>query len=250
MKSKKIISVLAAALVTLVAATATTALAAGPNGKTHYRFVGRLQSAPTGSSLTVSVEHGNRAALRAMIGESRVQTFSTSEQTEFLRWSDGKPEVVTIGALARDDYVVITIRAAHNTSLADLLTTAPGIVGDHGQTWTKPGKPLYLFRGKLVSSAAGKVVVDVTGGNRRALKLLIAQPARRAFATGDDTVFLHWQGRVPTVISAGKLVVGDRVIVRIRADRGADLATVEATAATRVAEREPAAKKTAQNAPA
>jgi len=251
MKSRKIISVLAAALVTVVAATAaTTALAAGPNGKTLYRFVGQLQSTPTGPSLTVSVENGNRAALRAMIGEAQVQTFSTSEKTEFLRWSDGKPKVVPIGDLAKDDYVVITIRAAQDASLADLLKTAPGIVGDHGQTWVKPDKPLYVFRGKLVSTTSGKIVVDVTGGNRRALQLLIAQPAQQSFTTGDETVFLHWQGRVPTVTSADRLVVGDRVIVRIRADRAADLATVEATAATRVAEHEPAARETTQNAQA
>jgi len=248
MKRNNVVVTLAAALLTLVAAT--TALAAGPNGKTLYRFVGQLQSAPTGPSLTVSVENGNRAALRAMIGESQVQTFSTSEKTEFLRWSDGKPKVVPIGDLAKDDYVTITIRAAQDAPLADLLTTAPGIVGDHGQTWTKPDKPLYVFRGKLVSTATGKVVVDVTGGNRRALKLLIAQPAQQSFSTGDETVFLHWQGRVPTVTSAEKLVVGDRVIVRIRADKGADLVTVEATVATRVAEHEPAAKETAQNAKA
>ena len=79
----------------------------------------------------------------------------------------------------KDDYVAITIRAAQGAPLADLLTTAPGIVGDHGQKWTKPDKPLYLFRGKLVSTATGKVVVDVTGGNRRALKLLIGQRPSR-----------------------------------------------------------------------
>ena len=39
------------------------------------------------------------------------------------------------------------------------------------------------------------------------------------FSTGDGTIFLLWQGKVPTVIDASKLVVGDRIVVRIRAAR-------------------------------
>jgi hypothetical protein len=44
------------------------------------------------------------------------------------------------------------------------------------------------------------------------------------------------------VIDASKLVVGDKIIIRIRADKGASLAQVEATAANHVGDREPAAK--------
>jgi len=40
------------------------------------------------------------------------------------------------------------------------------------------------------------------------------------------------------VIDASKLVVGDRIVVRIRADRGASLAQVESTAAKHIGDRE------------
>ena len=88
------------------------------------------------------------------------------------------------------------------------------------------------------------------GGDRRALRLLIGQSAQQTFTTGGETVFLHWQGRVPTVTSAAGLKLGDRVIVRIRAAQGSSLADVETTPARRVAEHEPAAQEAAQNAQA
>jgi hypothetical protein len=47
---------------------------------------------------------------------------------------------------------------------------------------------------------------------------------------------------VPTVIDASKLVIGDRIVVRIRAPFHSTLAQVEATAANHVGDREPAAK--------
>jgi len=43
------------------------------------------------------------------------------------------------------------------------------------------------------------------------------------------------------VIDASKLVVGDRIVVRIRAPRDATLAQVEATAANHIGDREPPA---------
>lgn len=238
------------ALVTAVAAlaAASAAFAGDSHGRTLFRFVGQLQSAPAGSTLTVTVQGGNRPALRAMLGQSQTQSFATGPRTEFLKWSNGVPTVVTIGSLAQGDYVAVNVRAGRDASLADLLATPAGIVGDHGPTLVKPDKPLYLFRGTLVSAAGGTVTVDVRGGNHRALRLLIGQPSRQAFATGAETVFLLWQGRVPTVTDAAHLKVGDRIVVRIRADRGASLAEVEATAARRVAEHEPPAQEAAQSA--
>ena len=116
-------------------------------------------------------------------------------------------------------------------SLGELEATAPRIVGDHGPVLHLPNKPLYLFRGRLVATADGRVTVDVRGGNHRALRLLIGQSAQQTFTTGAGTVFLHWQGRVPTVTAAANLKLGDRVIVRIRAAGGSTLADVEATPA-------------------
>ena len=46
------------------------------------------------------------------------------------------------------------------------------------------------------------------------------------------------------MIDASKLVVGDRIVVRIRADKGSSLAQVESTPANHIGDREPAAKST------
>src|SRR5881296_234984 len=62
----------------------------------------------------------------------------------------------------------------------------------------------------------------------------------QSLAFGDGTIFLLWQGKVPTVLDASKLVVGDRIVVRIRAPKDASLAQVEATAANHIGDREPA----------
>jgi len=60
-------------------------------------------------------------------------------------------------------------------------------------------------------------------------------------------VFLFWSHRIPTVVDASSLKAGDRIIVRVRADGGSSLATVEATPAKRVADREPKAQESNQN---
>ena len=246
MKRNILVVALATVLATLV--TATAAFASGGQGRTLYRFVGQLQSAPAGSSLSVSVEQGNRPALRAMLGQSQVQTFSTNEDTVFLKWSQGIPTVVGVGELAAGDYVTVNIRSGRGSSMTELTATPARLVGDRGPTLHRPGKPLYLFRGTLVGAGDGKVTVDVRGGNRRALKLMIDQPAQQSFSTGSETIFLHWQGRIPTLIDAATLKTGTRVVVRIRADRGATLAEVEAIPARRIAEREPATHEEAESA--
>jgi hypothetical protein len=115
-------------------------------------------------------------------------------------------------------------------------------VGDHVTEPERPDQPLFLFRGKLTSVGSSSVTVEVKGGNKRALRLMVGQPAEQTFAFDADTIVLLWQGRVPTVIGASQLEVGERIVVRVRADRGSTLAEVEATAAKRLAEREPPAK--------
>ena len=94
------------------------------------------------------------------------------------------------------------------------------------------------------------IAIEVKGGNRHALRLMIGQPAQQTFSTGPETVFLHWAHRIPTVIDAAGLKAGDRIVIRIRADRGATLTEVEATAAKRVADREPKEQEPSQNAQA
>lgn len=247
MKRSTIIVAVAAVLATLVAATA--ALAGESKGNTLYRYVGQLK-ATSGSSVAVTVQNGNRAALRSLLGQSQEQTFATGEKTVFLKWTNGVPKQVGIGDLAVNDYVTVNVRAVRHASLDAVKSTPAATVADRGQTLNKPDKPLYLFRGTFVSTDGGKVTIDVKGGNRHALRLMIGQGAQQTFSTGPETVFLHWAQRIPTVIDASKLKVGDRIVIRIRADRGATLAAVEATPAKRVADREPRSQEANQSAQA
>lgn len=232
-------------LLTVVAAlvAATAALAGnGPanQGKIRYSFMGQLTATPSNGGVSITVQGGNKRALRAMLGAPVTQTFAYDSSTEFLKWSAGKPAVVGAGDLAAGDYVWVHVRAPRHASLAEIEQRDAGIVGDHGTQLFKPDRPLYLFRGKLTAVNAGSVTVQVAGGNHRALKLLIGSGSSQSFSFGDDTIFLLWQGKVPTVIDASKLVVGDRIVVRIRAAKGASLAQVESTPARHIGDREPA----------
>jgi hypothetical protein len=231
----------------LAALVATAAVAAGPNGKALYRYTGELTS-KTSTSVTVRVENGNRPALRSLLGKSQEETFAAGATTVFLRWSGGIPAKVTIDDLSVGDTVTVNVRADRGASFETIASTPAGIVGDHGKDPVKPGKPLYLFRGTFVSTGAGKVTIDVKGGNRRALRLMIGQTATQSFSYGAETVFLNWAHRVPTVIDASKLKAGDRIVIRIRAAAGLGLGDVEAIAARRIADREPKAQESNQNA--
>ncbi len=240
MKTKLVIAALLACLLP------ATSLAAQPN-RPHrgilYTYVGALAAAPTSTTLTLDIETGNRPALKSLIGQSAQQTFTYDSSTEFLLWSHGIPSVVQSSALHAGDWVRINVRAAHDASLADIEATPPGIVGDHVTEPQPPSKPLFLFRGKLTAVGSSSVTVNVAGGNRHALRLMIGQPAEQSFAFDSETIVLLWQGKVPTVISPAQLKVGDRFVVRVRADRGSTLAQVEATPAARLGDREPAAPK-------
>ncbi len=247
MKRSSIVVALVAVLATLVATTA--AFASGPKDHTLYRYVGQLQS-KTASSVTVTVQNGNHAALKSLLGQPQVQEFTTNDKTVFLKWTNGIPTVVGIDDLAPNDYVTVNVRAGRNAPIAEIKAKPAASIGDRGQTVTRPTQPLFLFRGTLVTAAdGGAVTIKVTGGNRNALKLMINQAADQTFTTGSDTVFLHWAKRIPTVISLEQLKsdVGDRIIIRIRADRGSTLAQVEATPAKRVAAREPKNREADQN---
>ena len=137
-------------------------------------------------------------------------------------------------------HVRVNVRAPRSASLADIEASPSPLVGDHGTQLYKPTRPLYLFRGKLDSVNGSSVGLDVAGGNARAMRLLLGQSSTQSFSTGDGTIFLLWQGKVPTVISIGQLKIGDRVVVRIRAPKESTLTQVESTAAVHVGDREPA----------
>jgi hypothetical protein len=208
----------------------------------HYAYLGQLTATPANGGVSITVVGGTKAALRSMLGQPVTQTFAYGANTEFLKWANGVPTVVQAADLAAGDYVRVNVRAPRNATLAEIEQQPSALVGDHGTTLDTPDNPLYLFRGTLASATSTGVTVHVTGGDRRALKLLIGQSGDQTFTVGGETIFLLWQGKVPTVIDASKLVVGDKIIVRIRAPKGSSLAQIEATAANHVGDREPAAK--------
>jgi hypothetical protein len=236
MRVTTLIAIGLAALIT--AAGAGAAPSAGH--KVDYSFAGQLTAVPSNGQVPVTVQRGNRPALRAMLGQSVDQTFAYGNNTEFLKWSHGVPSVVQPGDLAAGDYVWIHIRDTAGSSLADLEQKPAAIVGDHGSQSNPPNKPLYLFRGTLTATGTNNVTLTVRGGNRAATHLLIGQPASQTFTVDSNTIFLLWQGKVPTVISLAQLKTGDSTTIRIRAPKHANLAQVEATAAIHVGDREPA----------
>ena len=236
MRTKLFLVTVAAALLSVSAATA-----AG-HGKIRYSFLGQLTSTPSNGGVSINVQGGNKPALRAMLGQPVAQTFAYGAGTEFLKWSMGIPTIVQAGDLTAGDYVWVHVRTARDAGLAEIEQQTAGLVGDHGQQLFKPDKPLYLFRGRLSTVGSSTLAVHVTGGNQRALRLLVGSSSDQSFAFGANTIFLLWQGKVPSVIDASKLMVGDRIVVRVRADKGASLSEVAATSANHVGDREPAAK--------
>ena len=228
----------------VIAATALLAAgaaSAGNNGKVHYWFLGKLTATPGNGVVSITVEGGSKLALRKMLGQPVTQSFAIGDRTEYLKWSGGIPTVVQAGDLAAGDYVRVNVRAPRNASLAEIEQVQAGIVGDHGTTLFKPDQPLYLFRGRLSAVGSSSVTVNVSGGDKRALRLLIGQSSTQTFAVGGETIFLVWQGKVPSVIDLAHLTVGDRMVVRIRAPKGSSLADILAKPANRVAAREPKA---------
>jgi hypothetical protein len=232
--------VLAAGTAALAGVVAASAGAAG--GGIAYSVLGKLSAAPSGGHLSITVESGNRPALRALLGSSVAQTFTYGDKTEFLRWTNGVPKVVQAGDLQVGDYVRVNVRAPRGSSLATIESTAAGLIGDHGTQLNRPDKPDYLFRGTVASVGSSSVSVDVRGGNRRALRLLLGSSRTQTFTVGDSTIFLLWQGKVPTVTQLADLKAGDKVAIHVRAQAGSTLGQVEATPAAKVAEHEPASK--------
>lgn len=217
-----------------VAATASGAAKGRP-----FQFRGELIAASS-TSVQLKVEGGNHAALRVLLGQSQNQTFTVGAKTEVLIWRHGIPTVGTTADLKAGDWVNVNLRDRAGSSLADLEAKPAGIVGDRVSKPTFDGKPLYLYAGTVAGpQSGGHLALHVKTGNRRALHSLLGQSADQTFSYDSETIFLLWQGKVPSVIDASKLKAGDRITVRIRAPRAATLAQVEATPANHVGDHEP-----------
>jgi hypothetical protein len=105
----------------------------------------------------------------------------------------------------------------------------------------------FVFRGELAADpppGASSLLVDVAGGNHRALRLMVGQPSGQMFSVGPNTEYLRWVRGVPTVVDQDNLAEGDQLTIRIRAARGSSLAQVEATPANIVADRGPTPGRT------
>ena len=237
MKHRLLLTIALAALACAsVAATAT----AGAGHRQLFQYRGEVVAASAGS-VQISVEGGNRPALRTMLGQSQNQTFTLGTTSEILIWHKGIPAVGAYTDLKTGDWVQVNVRAKFGSSLADVEATAAGIVGDHGSAPGKAGKPLWLYVGTVDGpQTGGHILLHVKGGNARALRTLLGQSSDQTFTYDDNTVFLLWQGKVPTVIAASQLKAGDRITVRIRAPRLSTLAQIEATPARHVGDHEPA----------
>jgi hypothetical protein len=231
-----------AVLAVVVAAVAGTAVAVNGPKPVEFTFTGRLLADPAANaaSISVDVKTGNHLALQKLVGSGRNQTFAVDADTEFLVWAQGKPYVASIDSLSAGDLVTIHVRADRSSSLVQVTTTPANIVADRGQNPGRPHRALWLFRGTLNGPATTSTLsLHVFDGNHRALRAMLGAPLDQTFTYDSHTVFVLWQGRVPTVISPTQLTTGDRISVRVRAWRGAPLAQVETTPANHVAEHEP-----------
>ncbi len=68
---------------------------------------------------------------------------------------------------------------------------------------------------------------------------MLGQSLDETFTYDEGTIFLLWQGKVPTVIDPSQLKSGDRITVRVRAARAATLQQVESIPAAHVGDHEP-----------
>lgn len=233
---------LLAVLTVAVAVAAGAAVATNGPRTVEFTFTGRLLADPASNatSLSVNVKTGNRIALQKLVGSGSNQNFSVDADTEFLLWAGGRPSVVSIDALTAGDLVTVRTRAPHDSTLAQVAATPAKVVADRGLNPGKPHRALWLFRGTLNGPASTSTLsIHVLDGNHRALRSMLGAPVDETFTFDGHTVFILWQGRVPTVISPTQLTSGDRISVRVRAPRGATLAQVGATPANHVAEHEP-----------
>jgi hypothetical protein len=226
------------ALAALTCVVVASAASGGGKGRL-YQFRGELLGVST-TSVQLQVEGGNKPALRALLGQPQNQSFMVGPTTEILIWRKGIPTVGTVADLSVGDWMQVNVRSHWGSTLAEIESHPAAIVADHAHKPQPPKLPLFLYVGTVAGpQAGGHIALHVTAGNRLALRSLLGQSTDQMFTYGDGTIFLLWQGKVPTVIDASQLKAGDRITVRIRAPRHSTLAQVEATAANHVGDHEP-----------
>ena len=150
------------------------------------------------------------------------------------------PHVISIGDVKPGDNVQVSIRDQHGSSLADLLGEAGGARRRPRRELRQRRRALFLYVGTVAGGqAGGHIALHVTGGNWRGLRSMLGQSLDQTYTYDVGTIFLLWQGKVPTVIDPSQLKAGDRITVRVRAPRAATLQQVEAIPAAHVGDHEP-----------
>jgi hypothetical protein len=240
MKLRLTLALGAAALACVALAGAAVANRGGHGGQL-YRFNGEVLAAPgpNAGGISVQVEGGNHAALKALIGSAQNQVFALDGNTRVLISQHGVPHVGTTADIQQGDFVTLNIRAPHGASLQQIDSTPARGLSDHAALRGGAG-PLWLFIGTVAGpQSGGHVALHVDSGNWKALHAMLGQALDQSFTYDDGTIFLLWQGGHPTVIGPSQLQAGDRITVRVRAPRNSTLAQVEATPANHVGDHEP-----------
>ena len=175
MRIKLSILSLVAALLCVGAASAGN----GPNNKIRYSFLGQLTATPAngGVSITVAGRQQGRAA-----GDARPARHADVR----VRREDRVPEVVEghpdgrAGRRPRRRRLRVgsRARAARLDARRRSSRLRPASSAITARSSSSPSKPLYLFRGTLSAVGSSNVTVHVTGGDRRALRLLIGSSSR------------------------------------------------------------------------
>jgi len=241
MKLRLTLALTAAALACVAVGGAASAQSTRhPHPGQRYVFNGEVLTAPgaNAGSLSVQVDGGNHAALKALIGGAQNENLTLDANTRVLIYSRGVPHVGNTSEIQQGDFVTVVVRAPHNSSLQQLVGMPAVSVSDHAAP--HGARPLWLFIGSVAGpQVGGHIALHVESGNWKALNAMLGQPVDQSFSYDDGTIFLLWQGRVPTVIGPSQLQAGDRITVRIRAPRDSTLPQVEATPANHVGDHEP-----------
>src|SRR5438874_2196415 len=129
---RKQLAYLALVAVAVLTVGASSTLAARGTGTVQYIFNGRLLAdAGNSSSLFVNVRGGNHAALRKLIGHGRTQQFAVGPNTQYIRWTNGVPQVNSPSQLVVGDRISVRIRAPRAYSLGQVEAVPANHVGDH-----------------------------------------------------------------------------------------------------------------------
>ena len=180
-------------------------------------------------------------ALRAMLGQSQNQTFTIGTTTEVLVWHKGIPAV---GVVHRPPPTTGCRSTSARRTARRSPTSRRTRPASSATTARTPARPASRCSCTAAPSTAASPAVTSSCTSRAAtalaLRSLLGQSSDQTFSYDDNTIFLLWQGKVPTVISPSQLKAGDRITVRIRAPRAPSSRRLETTPARHVGEHEPA----------